>query len=78
MIEACRLAPRRDALLSWRTLFERSELVRFPSLIPWPGGMAEQCNRHREKGGQCLSPSALAQDKLRELASPPWVCLSTL
>ena len=27
--------------------------------------MAEPCNRYRRKGGQWLSPSALAQDNLR-------------
>ena len=31
----------------------------FPSGFPWPGGMAEQCNRHRRKGGQCLSQASL-------------------
>ena len=28
--DACRLAPGRDALISWRALYERSELVRPP------------------------------------------------
>ena len=28
-------------------------------ILPWPGGMAEQCNRHRRKGGQCLSQASL-------------------
>jgi hypothetical protein len=38
---------------------------------PWPGGMAEQCNRHRRKGGQCLSPSRRLRIRLREFVRPP-------
>ena len=29
------------------------------SMIPWPCGMAEPCNRHRKKGGQCPSAASL-------------------
>ena len=44
--DACRLAPGRDALINWRTLPERSELVRVPkagvSLMPC-GGTGRHC-----------------------------------
>jgi hypothetical protein len=42
--DACRLAHRRDALLSWRALFERSELVRPPQV--WrPSAQMSQTGR---------------------------------
>ena len=27
--------------------------------LPWPGGLAAQCSRHREEGAQCLSAASL-------------------
>ena len=65
--DACRLASRRDVLLSQRALFEPFEHSGqawrvgplFPFGLPWPGGMTEQCNRHRRIGGQCVSAASL-------------------
>ena len=41
---------------------EPGELIHpSPYKLPWPGGMAEQCNRHRRKGGHCLSQAEFAR-----------------
>ena len=40
-------------------------------MIHWPCDMAEQCNRHREKGGQCLSAASLPAAGVGETRREP-------